>query len=36
MPEDEARWLGVESIAPMNCTGWWYTYASEKYESQLG
>ena len=34
----EMAWqCGVPSNGkPGNMTGWWYTYPSEKYESQLG
>ena len=31
---EEVRY--VRSICVLSITGWWYTYPSEKYESQLG
>ena len=29
-------WLHVRLLSPFHWSGWWYTYPSEKYESQLG
>ena len=28
--------VGPKEIMTLTMSGWWYTYPSEKYESQLG